>query len=407
LKKRYLRLNSERQVFIREDSKKTLENVKRLIFDFDGVVVQTRESLRKNVVRVVDYYFHDMLGLEDGKDDGLVSFGDIEDFKATGMFNNDWNLTYAFLLHYLAVLVKLIEVKSALAEFSSRYRTYRFKDLQATVHSLGEMGRYISDLGINLYQLTSEKSGIRSGLSSFVSRSRGGDRAATEENIQSFLPNPQKPLLGLLKEMVPYRDEGDDVVKRLFEESYLGSQLFQRFHGAKPFFNFKRGFIHLETFIPTSETLRTLKARFGPLLIYSERSRSQGLYHLRRYNATKFFSEDGMVFVDEILELEKRLSRNLGGSHVYLGKPDPTAFLNLIKRTGNADSVVGYVGDTVADALLVENARRMGGKDLAFIGLLCSSYNPDRLVKKYKALGADVIVSDVNDLPSIFAFLGG
>jgi len=275
------------------------------------------------------------MGLDDERS-LLIDLGDVQDFKDSGMFNNDWNLTYAFILYHLAAILRLIEARGALPEFWRRFGSFRFRDLPTTVNCLKEVGGYINSLRISTRRLSSEKSDTRFGLSSFLSRSRGGDRR--------------------------------------------------------------------ESFIPTVETLETLKVRFGPLLIYSERTKAQALYHLRRSEAVNFFSEN-MIFFDDILELEKSLNRSLTGQRVQLGKPDPTVFLNLLKRTSSGDFPVAYVGDTIADALMVENAKRRGRRNLLFFGLICSSHKPNRLVKKYKAMGVDVIATDMNDLPLIFASL--
>ncbi len=396
-------MNSKRQIYLKENSQEALRDIQRLVLDFDGVIVQTKDSFRKNIVRVVDYYFHDIMGLDDERS-LLIDLGDVQDFKDSGMFNNDWNLTYAFILYHLAAILRLIEARGALPEFWRRFGSFRFRDLPTTVNCLKEVGGYINSLRISTRRLSSEKSDTRFGLSSFLSRSRGGDRKFIEESIETFLPEPQDRWLSLIKEMALYKDEGSDIVKRLFEESYLGIDLFKTFHKTEPFFNFEESFMLRESFIPTVETLETLKVRFGPLLIYSERTKAQALYHLRRSEAVNFFSEN-MIFFDDILELEKSLNRSLTGQRVQLGKPDPTVFLNLLKRTSTGDFPVAYVGDTIADALMVENAKRRGRRNLLFFGLICSSHKPNRLVKKYKAMGVDVIATDMNDLPLIFASL--
>jgi len=60
-----------------------------------------------------------------------------------------------------------------------------------------------------------------------------------------------------------------------------------------------------------------------------------------------------------------------------------------------------YVGDTVADAALVDNAKRSGFDKLLFIGTYGSSTNSGNLVSKYRGFGADAIVEDVNSLPEV------
>jgi len=59
----YRLLNKERRIYVREDAEEPLRGIEKLIFDFDGVLVQTSKSYRQTVRKVVDYYFLKILGL--------------------------------------------------------------------------------------------------------------------------------------------------------------------------------------------------------------------------------------------------------------------------------------------------------------------------------------------------------
>ena len=101
------------------------------------------------------------------------------------------------------------------------------------------------------------------------------------------------------------------------------------------------------------------------------------------------------------------IESGLAGESVRLGKPNPPLFIELIKTFVGRTSWVAYVGDGVADALLVENARLEGLSNLVFLGVLSSSEYPNKLLSHYIKYEADAIVTDVNDIPYLLASLGG
>ena len=80
--------------------------------------------------------------------------------------------------------------------------------------------------------------------------------------------------------------------------------------------------------------------------------------------------------------------------------------IEMIKNLVGKNKVI-YIGDSIADILLVTNARLKGMNNLLFFGVLCSSHSPNKLLLKYKEYEADVIMTDLNDIPYILEFLGG
>jgi phosphoglycolate phosphatase-like HAD superfamily hydrolase len=70
-------------------------------------------------------------------------------------------------------------------------------------------------------------------------------------------------------------------------------------------------------------------------------------------------------------------------------------------------SNIAYVGDTVADVLLVKSARLQGLSNVLFFGVLCSSQSPDNLLSQFMRQDADAIMTDVNDILYLYASLRG
>lgn len=70
-----------------------------VIFDMDGVLLDISQSIRQVNCLAVPFYLREVLRWPVGDD--LLTSADIEIFKHAGGFNDDWDLTYALVLHYL------------------------------------------------------------------------------------------------------------------------------------------------------------------------------------------------------------------------------------------------------------------------------------------------------------------
>ena len=396
----YQCLNKERKLYFKKDSAEALSNVAKIIFDFDGVLVQTSQSYRQTIRKVVDYYFLEILGLE-GEKGKLVTLGDVQKFKDTGLYNNDWNLSYAIITYYLAILMRKLQQKRVLQNFTKRFNNIKFSEVQSFLQTLGEVGDFLRRYGINATELVNMKNDSALGLESFLAQANLKNQNPLETTLAPIFPQVESDELTLIRKLVPYNLEKPDLLKRLFEESYLGEELFNKFYSIPSIFKFNESFLKKEAFIPTKKTLDALRLKFGKFAIYSEKPRVQGMYLLEKNDFKEYFDEKGSIFLDDLVESE------VGGESVRLGKPNPTLFIELIEKLVGKSSGVAYVGDGVADALLVENSRLEGLSNLSFLGVLCSSQYPNKLLSWYIKHEADAIMTDVNAIPNLLTSLGG
>jgi len=394
----YRLLNKERRIYVREDAEEALRGIEKLIFDFDGVLVQTSQSYRQTVRKVVDYYFLKILGLT-GEEGKLATLRDIQKFKDTGLYNNDWNLSYAFITYYLTLIMRELEQKSALKDFTKRFYNLQFSDIKSFIQSLIEVSNFLRRYEVNKTDLANLKDNGIVNLDLFLVQAKLEKPKPIETSLVGIDPEVAEDEQNLIRKLVPYDLEKPDLLKRLFEETYLGKDLFNKFYGVPSFFKFDESFLDKETFIPTKETMDMLRRQFGEFGIYSGRSRPQGLYILEKYDYMGYFDEKGSVFLGDLLKSEVEMEK--------LGKPDPTLFIELTEKLVDRGAGVAYVGDGIADALLVENARSEGLENLLFLGVMSSSEDSNKLFTEYGKHGADVIMTEVNDIPYLFTSLGG
>jgi phosphoglycolate phosphatase-like HAD superfamily hydrolase len=394
----YRLLNKERQIYVREGAEEPLRRIEKIIFDFDGVLVQTSQSYRQTVRKVVDYYFLEILGLE-GEEGKLATLRDIQKFKDTGLYNNDWNLSYAFITYYLTLIMRELEQKSALKEFTKRFDNLQFSDIKSFIQSLLEVSKFLNRYEITATDLTNLKDNGIINLDLFLTQAKLEKPKPVETSLVGVEPEVAEDEQSVVRKLVPYELEKPDLLKRLFEEIYLGKELFTKIYAAPSFFKFDESFLDKETFIPTKETMNLLRRQFGKFGIYSGRPRPQGMYILEKYDYTGYFDERESVFLGDLLKSEVEMEK--------LGKPDPTLFVELIEKMVDKEAGVVYVGDGIADALMVEKAKAKGLENLSFLGVVSSSQDSNKLFTEYSKHGVDAVVTDVNDIPYLFKSLGG
>jgi phosphoglycolate phosphatase-like HAD superfamily hydrolase len=394
----YRLLDSERRIYIREDAEEPLRGIRKIIFDFDGVLAQTSQSYRQTIRKVVDYYFLEILGLE-GEEGKLATLRDIQKFKDTGLYNNDWKLSYTFITYYLNLILRKLEQKNALQNFTKQFSGIRFLDAQSFIQSLKKVGDFLRRIGISGTYLANLKDDNIVGLDLFLAQSSLEKPKPIETSLAGVDPERVKDKERLVKRLVPYDLEKPDLLKRLFEETYLGKELFTKIYDADSLFRFGSSLMDIEEFIPTKETLDLLRRKFGKFGIYSGRPRPQGMFILEKYGYTGYFDEKESVFLGDMLKSEGEMEK--------LGKPDPTLFIALIEKTVEKGTGVAYVGDGIADAIMVEEAKKKGLERLSFLGVVSSSEDSNTLFTEYCKHGADAVVTDVNDIPYLFTSLGG
>jgi HAD superfamily phosphatase len=335
-----------------------------LIFDMDGVLIDVSRSYRQTIQRTVQIYLETCLGFEKGKTE-LVTKEDISLFKSAGGFNNDWDLTSALLLFLLSI-----------SGFPPSPKMKHFS-------SIGEI---ISDLKTRSSNLTKDIT-----------------RLIQKKNLPSFIRKVKLAGGGLKGARKALKDswggwvfgDGDlgqiNVVKRIFQEVYLGRKFTSCYHFPRLFYKGK-GLYLLERLILPRNILSSLEKRFR-LGIASGRPRFEAELALKRFRLSPYF--DSMVTLDECQEEETRTFRTTRKRVTY-SKPHPYSLLRVVKEINIPDPRCGYVGDVVDDMLAARAARKE--LDILAIGFLPGG-KKDKIVKdSLLKAGADFIIEEPHAL---------
>ncbi|MBN2439474.1 MAG: HAD hydrolase-like protein [Deltaproteobacteria bacterium] len=331
---------------------------KLVVFDMDGVLIDVSGSYRETVRKAARLFFKGAKGFEK-LPDPLFSLADLAELKQTGGLNNDWDLT-ALTLHLLFAKVK-----------------------------------------------TPAGASSPEGPPGWEETIRGCDLS----ELADFLRTNSRPLMDLLRCCGRRNDpfvaacfQGDvltgNVIKRIFQEIYLGPALFTALYGdtllqdvAVPRFYRGEGLIHRESPLINQALLADL-SRNHILAIATGRPRAEVDFPLDRFDLRKYFQL--VITLDDCTREEERLFVERG-ERISLKKPDPYMLDQIPRLIGKVYGESYYLGD-MPDDMQAARSSRTGYRG---VGVIFSSAEPENLRRDLMQAGADIILADPAALPGI------
>ncbi len=297
-----------------------MDSRKLIVFDMDGVLVDVSASYRDVVRETVYLFFKGAKGFE-SLPHPLFSLGDLGIVKSSGGLNNDWELTYLVI----SLLLEYAEIENSLYERIKAYsKVPRENLLREYLRSIDvcSLGKYLRDKEMplaNMYNGWKEK---REALNPIVRFFSDGDV------------------------------ESGNVIKRIFQEVYLGGSLFVEVYGFKPRFYSGEGFINREFLIIDKPTLEWL-SRQHVLAVATGRPRVEAEYALRRFGIERYFSE--VLTLDDCLEEEERILKERG-KRPSLSKPHPYMLDRIASEFKEICNSYYLIGDMPDDMICARSS---------------------------------------------------
>jgi len=254
--------------------------------------------------------------------DDTIAKADVQEFKDAGGFNNDWELTDAAALYVLA-----------------------------------------------------RREGLALSVETFTDRiaATGGGLSGAETVVLDSLDPAER------ERVMSAWDSGR--LRDIFQQLYLGPDLYRELEGGEPDADVAAGYIHDEPVLVERATLETLGERYDVGVL------------------------TGRPGAEADIALD-RVGLDLPADHRFTmddweaGKPDPDALVTLAERF-DADSVA-FVGDTLDDVHTAVNASEADpDREYHGVGVLTGGLTGDTGRRKFERAGAAAVVDSVNDVPAL------
>ena len=329
-----------------------------IVFDMDGVIVDVSRSYRDTIRQTVRLFFKGAHSWEN-LPDPLFRLSDLARVKQSGGLNNDWDLTFLVISLLFTVTQPYHSKREGLGGGEDTDTWFKYKK------------------AINHCEVTA---------------------------LAQFLKSTNKPLTTLLKKRGRVNDKfimslyaGDvgtgNIIKQIFQEIYLGKDLFESTYGIPAKIYHGEGYINREKLLVDKPILDSL-SKDNILAIATGRPKIEADYPLDYFGLRKYFT---IIFTldDCIREERKILERE--GKKVSLSKPNPYMLDAIAERKKHEVFELYYVGD-MPDDMVAASRSKAGFKG---VGLLFSA--PDKVILKEDLLraGADYVIEDFEELKGI------
>ncbi len=326
---------------------------KLIVFDMDGVIVDVSESYRDTVRQTARLFFKGAQGWEN-LPDPLFSLNDLASIKQSGGLNNDWELAY----HVLDLLLTRVGVPGLPAQVDPWL-----------LHEQTLKGCHLERL---IDFLTSQDSPLN-----HLRQEAGKHRS---QFIQKMSSN----------------DVGSgNIVKQIFQEIYLGQNLFESTYGQPVKFYTEEGLINRESLLIEPAVFHTLADK-NLLAIATGRPATEAEYALNHFNIRPYFSS--VFSLDDCLKEETRILEKKHIS-ISLSKPHPFMLDAIAQIYANAATHRYYIGDMPDD--MVGASRSV----YAYTGIGISTSAPDKtkLHQVLLAAGAEHVILNITELKELLS----
>jgi HAD superfamily hydrolase (TIGR01548 family) len=335
-----------------------------LIFDMDGVLIDVSKSYRKTIQRTIHVYMETCLGMRRNQGDWVMD-EEISLFKSAGGFNNDWDLTSGLLLYLLSI--------SGVPPLPKQKRFTSIPEIVSHLKKNSFAFQHKNALQIKRGNLLSFLKKIKS--------SGGGLRG-----VRRILGTHG---LGWIYQSGDLDQE--NLVKRIFQEVYLGEKFSSHYDLPLLFYRAKGLYLQEKMLIP-KKILAILRKKIQ-MGIASGRPRFEAELALKRFRLRPYFNS--VVTLDECEEEENRLLRS-AGKKIKCSKPHPYSILRTVQEIGLPHPICGYVGDVVDDMVAAQRAKK--DLNLLAIGYLSNQRNRKTARETLIKAGADLVINDPKEL---------
>jgi len=282
----------EEKIVLKKNILDKLFQIDTIVFDIDGVLIDSRNSFIKAVCQTVQFYFKKVLFFKGSRN--LINPKEVEYFKMSGGFNDDWDLTSAVVLFYL------------------------MKARKNNLRDVDELKNRAADLKIFTTKVLPF----------------GGGLAKTLDLLEKEDRHSKEWILNLWDK---------DLIVKIFKEIYAGEEYCLNLYGFNPSLIKSEGLIKHEKVI-VNKNKKDFLQNFS-VGILTGRTKGEARIALKKMNWIDIVSEENIITVDDgskkpypqgLIKLSKNLKTRLG---IYVGDiwDDLLTAKNFNKEVKNVD----------------------------------------------------------------------
>ena len=368
------------EIYIKNNLKSNLKNIKGVVFDCDGVLIDARLSYDLAIKNTISLILGNFISKK--LDSNIIPNQIIEKLRETGGFNNDCDTVYAIIIYILNNL------DSKLTIFTKIVNEIGFDKLKLDKKFLKVNGGIEISTFILLKKLREEI------FPKFIKQLQ----TLNELNIQTLkksllneFGNEGNKIIKSLDKYTGYnKNIKNNIITIIFDEFFYGKKLFNIKHNKISQFTSTNGLIKNEKSIITHKSLETLEKMFTKenLGIVSGRSLISAKFTLK--SLMNYFNKKALIFIED--EELKYKSKQLAAK---IWKPNPYSLLKALNKL-NTDNNILYVGNSSEDYIMTEAVKLK--KNVFFVGVYDSNNTPEETKKYYLKNEIDIIVPNVNYL---------
>ena len=328
-----------------------MEHRKLIVFDMDGVLIDVSRSYRETVRQTARLFF-EMAPSSEKLPEPLFPLTDLAAVKQSGGLNNDWDLSCLVI----SLLFNVIE-EPPVYEAKDPWDRYRETISRCHVAPLAE---FLKSTSTPLSAVLGKAGKTRN---TFVYSLYTGDVGS------------------------------GNIIKQIFQEVYLGKDLFEATYGLAPQFYFDDGYNLREQLLIGRHILAEL-AENHIVAIATGRPRAEADYPLDHFGIRKYFAT--VLALEDCLEEEARLLKT-ESKKVSLSKPDPFMLDAIAESYRDLFAESYYIGDMPDDMIAAKKSA--GGYNA--VGMIMSAPDKASLKKELKRAGADFIIENFEQLKDL------
>lgn len=323
-----------------------------LVFDLDGVLVDVSRSYRETVRKTARLFFKGARGFE-FLPDPLFHLDELARVKRRGGLNNDWDLTF----RVISMLFSMVETSDAAPPVGEDH--WQFHRETVSAWDVTPLADFLSSKPGGLVSLSEPDSRANASVGRFYQRDVG---------------------------------EGN-IIKQIFQEIYLGGDLFRATYGMVPRAYDGEGCIFRERPLVEVETLSRLKSAHS-MAIATGRPGSEAEFALNVNGLSEFFN---VVFTLDDCLAEEKARAQAGKGEGSLSKPDPFMLDAIVERLPVVPAKLYYVGDMPDDMIAALRSSH------TFIPVGVTGTGPDSgaAAKALIDAGAEFLIGGVEELEGV------